>query len=109
MNSGARSNAIGNERVFRLLSYALVFLLMSCGVLTINILLHNLFPDWHTTLIAGMVLFVVIDRLYTYRQLKSLTPLSTEWVIALGAQWIVILLVVRLLLSYSNGIEALRK
>jgi hypothetical protein len=108
MNSGARSNAIGNERVFRLLSYGLIFLLMSCGVLTISILLHNLLPGWHTTLIAGMVLFVVIDRLYTYRQLKSLTQLSTEWAIALGAQWIVILLVVRLLLSYSNGIEALR-
>ncbi len=69
----------------------------------------NVFPEWHSAIIAGMALFVVIDRLYTYRQLKSLTFLSTEWLIALGAQWVVILLVIRLLLSYSNGIAVFKK
>jgi uncharacterized protein DUF4129 len=34
--------------------------------------------------------------------------LSTEWLIAMGAQWVVILLVIRLLLSYANGIDSLR-
>jgi hypothetical protein len=108
MNPGARSNALGNERTFRILSYALVFLLISCGVLILGILFHTLFPDWHTTIMAGVALFVMVDRLYTYRQLKSLTLFSTEWAMVLGAQLIVIILVVRLLLSYSNGIESLR-
>ena len=91
-----------------MISYALVFLLMGCTILTFSILIHGVFPEWHSAIIAGVALFVVIDRLYTYRQLKSMTFLSTEWLIAFGAQWIVILLVVRLLLSYANGIESLR-
>ena len=108
MNPGYRSNAIGNAKLFRLLSYVLVFLLMGCTILTLSILIHGVFPEWHAAIIAGVALFVVIDRLYTYRQSKSMTFLSTEWLIALGAQWIVILLVVRLLLSYANGMESLR-
>ena len=55
-----------------------------------------------------MLLFIVIDRLYTYRQLRSLTPLSSEWAIAIGAQWLLILLLTRILLSYASGLDALR-
>ena len=108
MNPGSRSNAIGNARLFRMISYVLVFLLMGCTILTFSILIHGVFPEWHSAIIAGVALFVVIDRLYTYRQFKSMTFLSTEWLIAIGTQWIVILLVVRLLLSYANGVESLR-
>ena len=63
-------------------------------------------PGWHSGIIAGILLFIVIDRLYTYRQLKSLTPLSSEWAIAIGAQWLLIVLVMRFLLSYANGPDA---
>jgi hypothetical protein len=109
MNSGSRSNALGNERVFRSLSYVLVFLLMACAALTVSILIHNLFPDWHYGIIAGAALFVVIDRFFTYRQMKSLTFLSGEWLITVVAQWIVILLVLRLMLSFANGFAVLRE
>ena len=54
------------------------------------------------------MLFIVIDRLYTYRQLKSLNPLSSEWLIALSAQWILIVLLIRFLLSYANGLDSFR-
>ena len=91
-----------------MISYVLVFLLMGCTILTFSILIRGVFPEWHSVIIAGIALFVVIDRLYTYRELKSMTFLSTEWLIAFGAQWIVILLVVRLVLSSANGIESLR-
>jgi hypothetical protein len=53
-------------------------------------------------------LFIVIDRLYTYRQMSSLTFLSSEWIFALGGQWALIVLLSRFLLSYANGLEALR-
>jgi len=106
MNSGSTSNALRNQKVFRALSYVLVFLMMACIVLTIGNLIENVVPGWHSGLIAGALLFLVMDRLYTYRQLKSLTPLSAEWVIALGAQWILIVLVIRFLLSYANGLNA---
>jgi len=103
MNPGPTSNAIENGKVFRVLSYTLVFLMMACVAMTIGILVHNVLPDWHSGIIAGVMLFIVIDRFYTYQQLKSLTPLSSEWVIGFGAQWVVIVLLIRLLLSYANG------
>ena len=96
-----------NEQKFRSVSYAFVFLMMACMVLTINVLIHNLLPDWHSGIMAGILLFIVIDRLYLHRYLKSLTPWSSEWAIALGVQWIVIAVFSRFLLSYVNGPAAL--
>jgi hypothetical protein len=106
MNRNPGSNTIGNAKMFRFASYGLVFLMMACVLMTLGSLIQNLSPDGHAGLIAGILLFIVIDRLYTYRQLKSLTILSSEWAIALGAQWVVIGLVIRLLLSYANGRDA---
>jgi uncharacterized protein DUF4129 len=106
MNSRSISNAIGNAKGFRSISYTLVFLMMVCVAMTISILIQNAFPNWHSVLIAGLMLFIVTDRLYTYHQLKSLTLFSSEWVIAYGAQWIVIVLFIRFLLSYASGFDA---
>ena len=106
MNRKANSNTIGNEKMFRFASYALVFLMMACVLLTLGSLIQNLSSNGHAGIIAGVLLFIVIDRLYTYRQLKSLTVLSSEWAIALGTQWIVIALFIRFLLSYANGLDA---
>jgi hypothetical protein len=100
------SNAITNRKLFLSISYTLVFLMMACVVMTIGNLIQNALPDWHSGIIAGVTLFIVIDRLYTYQQLKSLTPFSSEWVAAHAAQWIVIVLFVRLLLSYANGLDS---
>src|SRR5688572_11616536 len=106
MNSRTNPDAMGNAKVFRSLSYLLVFLLMACAVMTISMVIQNVLPDSNSGILAGVMLFIVIDRLYTYRQLKSLTPLSSEWVINVGAQWIVIVLLIRLLLSYAKGVDS---
>jgi len=103
MNQRSASQVLGSEKQFRAISYTLVFLMMVCGLLTVSILLHNLLPGWQSNIAAGILLFILIDRLYTYRHLKSLTPFRSEWAMALGAQWIVIILFSRLLLSYANG------
>ncbi|HLF74878.1 MAG TPA: DUF4129 domain-containing protein [Anaerolineales bacterium] len=108
MNPGSISNATRNEKVFRSLGYTLVFLMMACAVMTISSLIRHVLPGWHAGIVAGMLLFIVIDRLYTYRQLRSLTPLSSEWVIAFGAQWMLIVLLTRFLLSYANGVDSFR-
>jgi hypothetical protein len=106
MKPASASTLMGNRKMFRLISYSLVFLMMACSAMTIAILLENLAPGWHASIIAAILLFIVIDRLYTYKQLRSLTMLSSEWLIAVGAQWLVILLLIRLLLSYANGVDS---
>jgi hypothetical protein len=106
MSSNLISNALANRNAFRLISYTLVFLMMLCVVMTIGSLIQNVMPEWHSGMIAGILLFIVIDRLFMYRLLKTLTPFSAEWAITLGTQWIVILLFMRLLLSYANGLDS---
>jgi hypothetical protein len=108
MNPGSISNASSDQKVFRWLGYLLIFLMMTCAILTVGNLMVNLAPHWHTGLMASILLFIVIDRLYTYRQTRALTFLSSEWIFAIGGQWLLILLVTRFLLSYANGLEALR-
>jgi len=108
MNSGLRSTAMANERIYRSLSYVLVFLMMACAALTISILIDSVLPEWHAGVMAGVALFVVIDRLLTYRYLKALTFLSTEWIVAISAQLIIIMLLIRVLLSFANGLNSLR-
>jgi Domain of unknown function (DUF4129) len=106
MNSSSISNAMRNARGFRSISYGLVFLMMVCAAMPIGILIQGIFPSWHSGIIAGLLLFIVLDRLYTHSQLKSLTLFSSEWAIAYGAQWIVIVLFIRFLLSYANGLNS---
>ena len=108
MNPVFTANTKRNEKAFRLLGYVLIFLMMTCAVMTLAMLIQNVLPGWHSGIIAGVLLFIVIDRLYTYRQLRSLTPLSSEWAIAIGAQWLLIFLLTRILFSYANGAGALR-
>lgn len=106
MNASAQSNAVRTERVFRSISYGLVFVMLLCVALAVGDLIQNLLPKWHSNVIAGMLLLVVVDRLYTYRHFKTLTPLGSEWAVTLGVQWIVFGIFIRLLLSYANGLQA---
>ena len=107
MNPGS-SGTRGNEKAFRFFSYTLVFLMTACMAMTIGSLIHNVLPEWHSGIVAVVLLFIMADRLYTYRSMKSLTLLSSEWALNIGAQWILILLVIRFLLSYANGLDSLR-
>lgn len=100
------TNARRYEKRFRAASYALVFLMMTCIILTLSVLISNLLPHWHPGIISGILFFIVIDRLYTYRQLKSLPSWTSEWAVTFGAQWLVIVVFSRFVLSYANGSQA---
>lgn len=102
-----KPNALDVEKKFRLFSYTLVFLMMTCFVMTLSILIHNVVPGWHSGIIAGILIFIVIDRLYTYPGLKHVTILSSEWLVTYGAQWVAIVLSSRFLLSYAGGPDVL--
>jgi len=106
MNQRPVSTSAGNKRAFRFVSYGLVFLLMACVLMALGALMQNVLPGWHAGIITGLLLFIVIDRLYTYGQLKSMTPLGREWVTAHAAQWIGIALLIRFLLAYVNGLDS---
>jgi hypothetical protein len=99
---------VQNQKLFRAFSYALLFLMLVCVVMAIGALLQRLVPEWRTGLITGLLLLVAIDRLITYRSLKKLAPLSLEWVIALGAQLVLMVVVFWLILSYARGPDSFK-
>lgn len=105
MKPGARLSAIANQKVARSISILLVFLMMACGIMTIGNLIQSLVPGPYAGIISGTMLFVVVERLYTYRHSKSLTLFSKEWAISLGTQWLVIALLVRLVYAYVDGFD----
>ncbi|MBK9926294.1 MAG: DUF4129 domain-containing protein [Anaerolineales bacterium] len=106
MNQQPNSKLIGREKTTRAIGYVLLLMMMVCIIMTINTLLHNTVPEWPSDVISGITLFIVLDRLYTYRSFKPLIPLSPDWAKSFGAQWVVIILFIRLLLSYAKGPDA---
>ena len=109
MNENVSSKAAGNEAAFRFVSYALVFLMMACFVMIISVLIGNVMPDWSSEVMAGLTLLVLIERLYTYKRMKSLVPYTREWTITQGAQWAITVVVIKILLSLANGFDAFAK
>jgi hypothetical protein len=106
MNQDSSPGVVGSGRLSRFISNVLIFLMMTCVIMTIANLIQNTLPDWHSGIIAGITLFIVIDRLYIFEQFKSLTPLSSEWAITFGSQWFVIVLFIKTLLSYASGLDS---
>jgi len=106
MSSNINSKAVANVRLFRFISYGLVFLMIVCIVMTISSLIQNSLPGWPSGIITGIMLFITVDRLYTYHRFKHLQLFSSEWMITIGTQWIVIILFIRLFLSYVKGLDA---
>jgi hypothetical protein len=107
MKQSSNFNLAGNQKVFRFISYTLVFILMVCCIMTMGILIQNEMPGWSSDVIAGITVFIVLDRFYTYKRIKTLIPFSREWAITQGAQWIVVGLSIKILLSFAKGSDAL--
>lgn len=107
MNQHSNFNIVENPRAFLFISYTLVFLMLVCFLMTIGILIQNEMPGWSSDSIAGITVFVVLDRLYMYKRMKALVPFSREWAIANGTQWVVVGLFIKFLLSFAKGSDAL--
>jgi hypothetical protein len=96
----------GNLRVFQVISYTLVFLMMACIVMTVLSLIQSAFASWASEAMAAIALLVLVDRLLMHPRLKALTPYTLDWALMLTAQGVVILFVSRLLLSQAHGPES---
>ena len=92
-----------NESIFRAIGYVLVILMVTCGVLTFGYLVNRYMSSWPTTAVAIVCALIVLDRLYTYQQMKSFPILSGERMLAAGTQWIVIIIVLKVVSGLIDG------
>jgi len=107
MNQSSNFNRVENPKAFGFISYMLVFLILACSVMTVGTLIQIEIPTWSSDIIAGITVFIIVDRLYTYKRMKVLIPFRREWTITYAAQWIVIGLFTKILLSFAKGPDAL--
>jgi hypothetical protein len=98
-----RQDSRFNQRVFRLVSYALITLMLLCAALTVASLLNRLVPAWQTWYIVVICLLVTLDRLYTQPLYKALALFTPEWIGTLGTQSIVLLVLAKILVGLSHG------
>ncbi len=95
-----------NEGIFRLVSYALVMLMMTCAAVSFSTLIHYVFPDWNASVVGALAFFTAFERLLVHARLRNLYIFSREWALLMGAQWLVLALVIRLTMSLSHGLRA---
>jgi hypothetical protein len=95
-----------NEVVFRRVSEALIMLMMTCVALTISALIRHVFPDWNSPLVGALTLFIAFECVLTSPRYRKLTPLTMEWAGNLAAQWIAMLVIVRVAVGLSHGLGA---
>ncbi|HVN14898.1 MAG TPA: DUF4129 domain-containing protein [Anaerolineales bacterium] len=96
-----------NEGRFRFVSYVLVVLMMTCIALTASALIYDFFPDWQSTVVALLSFAFSAEHLYSRRQFKRLIAFSPEWLIAHATEWVVIIFMVYVTVSWSHGFDSL--
>lgn len=95
-----------NEKIFQLVSYLLVAVMLACAAATVVSLLTRLFIDWEPWYLAGISFLVALDTLYSYRRFKRLTLFSSEWLSAAGTQMVILLVALRVVVGLSHGLKA---
>jgi hypothetical protein len=95
-----------NEKVFRLVSYVLVALMLACGALTVVNLITRLVPSWEPWYIAVICFAVALDALYSYRRYTRMSIISSEWFTSVGTQLVIYLTVIRVAVGVSHGLNA---
>ncbi len=95
-----------SERIFRLISYGLVALMLACAALTVVSVTGYLFTGWTPNSLPVLCFLVALERLYTYGRFKKLTFMNLDWIKAFGAQWILIAVVVKVTVGLSHGFGA---
>ena len=96
-----------NERTHRFISAVLVSLMMAAVGLTVAQFGHQLFPEWNGLYLPIVGFFMAIERFFSHRLIKKQAVFSREWVVRTSSQWIVNLVILKLIVTLSHGVESL--
>jgi hypothetical protein len=96
--------SIINERVHRIISVILVSLMMASVGFTVSQFINQLFPDWNSSYLVAIGFVISLEGFFSHRYLKKLSTLSREWIVLISTQLVVSLIVIKLMVSLSNGV-----
>ncbi|MGD2155492.1 MAG: hypothetical protein PVG32_01365, partial [Anaerolineales bacterium] len=108
MNAQGSPRSTGfKEKNLLFVSYILVSLMMGSAALVLIQLVQRISPEWQATYLPGVVVFVALERLYTYRYQQGISPFSKQWVVSQIAQWVIMAIIIKLVISISHGVESI--
>jgi hypothetical protein len=87
-----------NERLSILVSHLLVSLMITCFSISIVQVLNRLSPGWDGWYLPWVTLVVSLEAMYSKRASRKLAVLSKEWALFRGAELVVLLAGLKLLL-----------
>jgi hypothetical protein len=96
-----------NERTHRLISAILVSLMMASAGVTVAQVGHQIVPNWRGGYMAAIGLLFALECFYSHRALKKLSSFSREWIVLISTQWVVNLIVIKLIVTLSSGFDTL--
>ncbi len=95
--------ALRTESVYRQTGYWLVAAMMACASLTASQLILKALPTWPVLTFMLISVLVSLERQYSYHSFTRISLLTSDWLKAFGAQWVLILVALRLMLAFSGG------
>lgn len=95
-----------NERVFRRISYALVWLMMVCAAHTLSVLVGHIVAGWPVAWLPVLMGFIAFERLFTHGRARGLLPFSAGWLKHTLTEWVALALILRLAVGLWHGAPA---
>jgi hypothetical protein len=96
-----------NERSQRLISAVLISLMMASAGVTVAQFGHQMVPNWHGEYLAILGILFTFERFFSHRTIKRLSIFSREWIVFVSTQWVVNILLIKLVATLTYGVETL--
>ena len=96
-----------NERTQRALSVVLVAMMMASAGITVAQVGYQIVPGWNGSYLAVIGFLIALERFYTHRSITKVSAFSREWIVLISTQWVVNLIVVKLIVTLSDGLNTL--
>jgi len=96
-----------NERTQRAISVVLIAMMMASAGITVAQVGHQIIPDWTGGYLVVIGFLITLERFYTHRLITKVSAFSREWIVLISTQWVVNLVVIKLFVTLSNGLNTL--
>ena len=96
-----------NDRLATLINHLLVSLMLASVVVTITQLVEYLSPGWKGTYLVVAVFIFTLEGMYTRRLMEHEFVFSREWFLFRGTEWIVIIVLLKLVIYAVRGFDRL--
>jgi hypothetical protein len=90
-----------------LISRLLVAVMLACLIVPVVLIVEWVYPSWEGEFLIPLGFFVALEALYSHYRLRGVNFISAEWWYSRAAEWIVLLILIKLVLYGLRGFDRL--